>query len=240
MTDTQAINDELSGKAQETRRRILSSALSLFQNKGFDQTTMRDIAKEARMAVGAAYYYFKTKDEMVMAFYRETQAAAYRECERICADNKDFKDRVREIMLAKFEQFAPYHGFFSILFRNAANPESPISPFSPQTRVIREQAIGLFRMAMQDTHVKVAEEFKPYLPTLLWLMQMGLILFWIHDKSPQQQYTIKLTGNALELVFQLMRASRFPLIGRIKHSIITLLEDAGLSATQKGVINEVI
>src|SRR5207237_4129045 len=59
-------------KAEETRERILDAALQLFQQRGFDQTTMRDIAAAAGVATGAAYYYFRSKEELVMAFYVRT------------------------------------------------------------------------------------------------------------------------------------------------------------------------
>ena len=56
-------------KAEETRLRILRAAIELFRNQGFDQTTMREIAGEAGVAIGAAYYYFASKEAMVMGFY---------------------------------------------------------------------------------------------------------------------------------------------------------------------------
>ena len=52
-------------KAEETRSRILSEALTLFRERGFDQTTMRDIARAANVAIGAAYYYFESKDDIL-------------------------------------------------------------------------------------------------------------------------------------------------------------------------------
>jgi len=55
-------------RAEDTRRKIYESALSLFREKGFKQTTMRDIAAKAGVALGGAYYYFSTKDAIVLAF----------------------------------------------------------------------------------------------------------------------------------------------------------------------------
>ena len=57
-------------KSDETRQRILSAALKLFHDRGFEAATMRDIAEEAAVATGAAYYYFPSKDAIVMEFYR--------------------------------------------------------------------------------------------------------------------------------------------------------------------------
>ena len=44
-------------KAEETGLRILTAALELFRQEGFDSATMRDIAQKAGVATGAAYYY---------------------------------------------------------------------------------------------------------------------------------------------------------------------------------------
>ena len=57
-------------KSDETRARILNAALDLFRRKGFDRATMREIATEAQVAPGAAYYYFESKESIVMAFYQ--------------------------------------------------------------------------------------------------------------------------------------------------------------------------
>ncbi|MBW2465654.1 MAG: helix-turn-helix transcriptional regulator, partial [Deltaproteobacteria bacterium] len=43
---------------ERKRALILETALSCFRDKGFDETTMRDIAREAGISLGAAYHYF--------------------------------------------------------------------------------------------------------------------------------------------------------------------------------------
>jgi len=60
-------------KSDETRARILEAALAVFRERGFSSATMREIAAHAKVAVGAAYYYFDSKDAIVMAFYERTQ-----------------------------------------------------------------------------------------------------------------------------------------------------------------------
>ena len=59
-------------RGELTRNTILESALQLFRDKGFDATTMRDVATRAGVALGAAYYYFDSKDAIVMGFYERT------------------------------------------------------------------------------------------------------------------------------------------------------------------------
>jgi len=60
-------------KSEVTRTKILNAALALFRKQGFDATTMRDVAKRAGVALGAAYYYFPSKEAVVMAYYERIQ-----------------------------------------------------------------------------------------------------------------------------------------------------------------------
>src|SRR5512139_1632789 len=61
-------------KSEATRRLLLERALVLFQKRGVEATTMRDIAKAAGLSLGAAYYYFPSKEALVFAYYEDNQA----------------------------------------------------------------------------------------------------------------------------------------------------------------------
>lgn len=54
-------------KAEGRYDHILNSALTLFGKYGFAKTTIQDVAKEARVASGTIYLYFKNKDEILKA-----------------------------------------------------------------------------------------------------------------------------------------------------------------------------
>jgi AcrR family transcriptional regulator len=49
-------------KGERTRALILETAMRLFQERGYDKTTMRAIATEAGASVGQAYYHFASKE----------------------------------------------------------------------------------------------------------------------------------------------------------------------------------
>ena len=54
-----------------TRSRVLSAARALFASQGFEQTTIRDIAAEADIALGGFYNYFRTKEEVLEALLED-------------------------------------------------------------------------------------------------------------------------------------------------------------------------
>jgi AcrR family transcriptional regulator len=211
-------------KAEHTRSRILESALNLFRERGFDETAMRDIAAAAGVAVGAAYYYFESKEALVMAFYQEANIAMHERIEAALAKKTDLKSRLRAVIDVKFEYFAPNRKFLGALLRHAADPEHPLSPFSAQTREIRERDMLHFSEALDGSNLKLPEDLRPHLPKLLWLSQMGLILFWIYDRSENQARTERLVEKSLGIVANLLKLSTSPFLRPVRRTAIELLQ----------------
>ncbi len=211
-------------KREETRSRILNAALALFRERGFDQTTMRDIAGAAKVAIGAAYYYFESKEALVMSFYGEASESMHEQIEIALGRKTDLKARLRAVIDVKFEYFGPNRKFLGALLRHAADPEHPLSPFSAQTREIRERDMQHFSEALEGGNLRLPEDLAPHLPKLLWLYQMGLILFWIYDRSPQQARTERLVEKSLGIVTGMLKLVKSPFLRPVRRIAIELLE----------------
>ncbi|HEV2689289.1 MAG TPA: TetR family transcriptional regulator [Bryobacteraceae bacterium] len=218
-------------KAEETRGRILNAALSLFRERGFDQTTMRDIARAANVAIGAAYYYFESKEALVMSFYGEASQSMHEQIEQALGRKTDLKARLRAVIDVKFEYFGPNRKFLGALLRHAADPEHPLSPFSAETREIRERDMQHFSEALEGSNLRLPEDLAPHLPELLWLYQMGLILFWIYDRSPAQARTERLVDKSLGIVTGMLKLVKSPFLRPVRRIAVELLE--GVSAEIK-------
>lgn len=211
-------------RAEDTRRRIYEAALELFREKGFEQTTMRDIAAKAGVALGGAYYYFSSKEAIVLAFYHEIQESSHDAILGAMAGHKKLKDRLRCVLEKRFALLAPNRKFCAALFRHAPDRDDPLSPFSEETKPIRERSIEHLHAALEGGDVKVPPDLKPQLPYLLWLYQMGLILFWLYDRSPDQQRTEKLMEKSLGLLVSLLRISGLPLMKPLRKTALELVE----------------
>jgi AcrR family transcriptional regulator len=212
-------------KGELTRNTILESALQLFRDKGFDTTTMRDVSTQAGVALGAAYYYFDSKDAIVMGFYERAQEHLAPLLDQSLTNAKGLEDRLRAIIQAKFEYFAADRKLMGALSAHI-DPHHPLSPFSEETRGIRDRDIEFFSLAVKGGKVRVPEDLSLYLPRLLWLYQMGLILFWVYDSSPKQERTMKLFDKSLAIVVALIKLSSFPLLRPIRKLATGLLEIA--------------
>src|SRR5215467_6353618 len=120
--------DTVKKKSEETRDRILKAALEMFREGGFDSTTMRDIAAKAEMATGAAYYYFDSKDAIVLAFYDRARSEMEPRLEQALEKSRDLKERLHGLIQVKLDYFAPSRKLLGALSGHT-NPESPLSPF---------------------------------------------------------------------------------------------------------------
>ena len=211
-------------KAGETRNRILASALTLFREKGFEQTGMREIAAAADVAIGAAYYYFASKEALVMAFYHQANEAMRELIEAALSKKTDLKSRLRAVIDVKFDYFRPNRKFLGALLRHTADPRHPLSPFSDETSEIRELDVRHFAEALEGGNLRLPDDLRPYLPKLLWLYQMALILFWLCDQSPGEERTQKLVEKSLNIVIGLLKLAKSPFLRPVRKTAIELLE----------------
>ena len=213
----------LTEKAEDTRTRILNAALGLFRRKGFEQTTMREIAEEAGVSLGNAYYYFESKEALVMAFYERAHLELPSRVTAAVAPATSLEEQLSAIIDAKFAYFASNRAFLGALFRHAADPANALSPFSTETHHIREADQQHFAQALENSGMYVPKDLAPHLPKLLWLYQMGLILFWIYDRSPRQRNTTLLKEKSVALLINGLKLIRLPILRSVRKRIVELV-----------------
>ncbi|MFF4765178.1 TetR/AcrR family transcriptional regulator [Streptomyces sp. NPDC001255] len=61
-------------RAADKRRRLTTEAARLLHERGVERTRLADVAQAADVPLGNVYYYFKTKDELVLAALSEHSA----------------------------------------------------------------------------------------------------------------------------------------------------------------------
>jgi len=211
-------------KSEETAARILDSALELFRQEGFDTATMRDIAQKAGVATGAAYYYYPSKDAIVLDFYQRSCEDMQPKLEAALVNVKRLEERLRAVIQVKLDHFAPNRGILRTLLRNGADPRHPLSPFSRQTFEIRNVDISWFRRILVDCGMTIPRDLAPQLPGVLWFFQMGVIFFWVIDESPDQARTARLLELSAKSVAALIRLSGLPLMRPVRKAALELVQ----------------
>ena len=212
-------------KGEQTRAVILETALELFRERGYEETTMRAIAERAGVALGNAYYYFRSKEHLIQAFYSHTHEERLAPSLELLDSEPDLKKRLLGVMRIMVETIEPYHRFAGVLFRTAADPESPLNPFSEESEPTRRESIALFAQVVEGSNARVHKDLKEELPYLLWLYHMGVTLFWIHDSSAGRDRTYKLIDRTVDLLVKLIGLASNPLMRPVRRAALRLVAD---------------
>jgi AcrR family transcriptional regulator len=184
---------------------------------------MRDVAAEAGVATGAAYYYFRSKEDLVMGFYKRTAEESRESVIDALGTTTDLRKRIRALIEQKLEQFAKHRRLLAGLVRVGIDPRHPLSPFGPETKPMRDESIESFRQAIDGANVRIPKDLADDLPRLLWLYLMGIIFFWIFDESKGQVRTRRLLDGTLELVVRLLQMGSLPLMGPVRKKVVAVL-----------------
>ncbi len=223
-----ATSASLSAKGEQTRERILDVALSLFRERGYEATTMRMIATEAGVSVGNSYYYFPTKEHLVQAFYWRMHVERMEACQEGLAEERNLRARLRLVMRCRLDVVGPYHAVSGTLFRSAADPASPLNPFSEASAQTRQASIDFLRDVVTGSDTRLPRDVAPTLPYLLWVYELGIVLFWVHDRSPEQIKSYELVDDTTDAIVRLLSVAHLPglriIRRRMLHWVSSLIE----------------
>ena len=215
--------------SEKTRTLILEKALEMFREQGFEAATIRDIAKSAKVATGAAYYYFPSKEAIVAAYYDHVQETHEAKVRESILGTADLRERLGIVIHSKLDILKEDRKFLGALFRYAGEPDHPLSVFGKGTERQRAHSVGIFREAIGD--VEVSNELRQLLPWALWLVHLGAILFFIYDDSAEQRRTRALVNGVLDLVSQLLKLTSAPVIRTFlqpfQGKLLGILKEAG-------------
>jgi len=222
-----------SARGEQTRAAIVTAALELFRERGYEGTTMRAVADAAGVSLGNAYYYVPSKEHLILAFYDRLQEEHAATAAGILARETGFAQRLAGVEEAFVDIAEPYHEFAGAFFRHAAEPTSPLSPFSPESGPARAASAAIYREVVAGSGIRAPEGVLAVLPDLLWLAHMGTVLFWVHDASPGRTRTRTLVRRAAPLVEKLVRATRIPGLRGIADDVVGLVRSLAPEAQER-------
>jgi len=206
--------------------KIFESAMSLFRKKGFDATTIRDIASHAGVALGSTHYTFGSKEELVVHFFKTLLISQQKRGEEIIAETRSFSIRINKYFEFIFNQLKADREIIRALARVTGDPSSPASSLSWQTEDIRSQSVEILSELVKGSDLKIHPLLRPHAGELLWLTLMGMAFFWSHDRTPNQRCANAITSTTLTLIPGVFRLTTIPLATRYVKLILKIVQEA--------------
>ena len=213
----------VTSKGEATRAAIFQAALDLFKAQGYEATTMRAIADRAGVSLGSSYHYFPSKEHLILELYRRLHALHREACAPLLARERGFAARLRGVLRAIVMTWEPYHEVAGSLFSTVADPRSPLNPFGAESVALREEVIALYAELLRGSDAKLPADVAAELPRLLWLYQMGVLYFWIMDRSPGRLKTLDLIDETADLLVQLVSLAHLPLLRSSRRRALALV-----------------
>lgn len=219
-------NDPSTGKGEQTRQHIYQTALRLFRERGFDASTMQQVAEQANVAKSAAYYYFPSKEAIIQAYYEDIQAKQERVCEAVFAERQNLRTRLAAAMHSKLDLARADRNLLGVVFRYTGEPAHPLSCLGTGTEEIRRRSIAVFQKAIETE--RMPKDLAQLLPLALWSLQMGLLIMFIYDESEGQRRTRRLADGALDLTLKLLGLAKLAVLKPVRSKVLSLLREADM------------
>ena len=144
-------------------QQIIDAAVRVFARNGFYNSRVSDIAREAGIASGTIYLYFKTKDEILVTLFREKMAGFVSAVRKAIADEPDGPAKLRRLVRMHLETLEAHADMAEVVqvelrqghkfFRGASAHE--VSAYFDLIGTVLQEGVaaGVFRT---DLPVKVA------------------------------------------------------------------------------------
>ena len=195
---------------EATKSRILAAALALFQDRGFEATTTKEIARRARIAEGTVFNYFATKEDIAFHFFdlEVTHAiAAVRGNPRL--RKAPLEEKLFILVQKQLEFLAPHERFIGAALVQALNPASKLGPLSRESQELRRRYLGFVQELIDGSRPKGRANPLGWLaPQAFWVFYLGALLFWLHDASPGKERTLAFLDRSLKIGVALMQRGR--------------------------------
>ncbi len=198
------------GQKQENRKKIIRSAVDEITRKGMKGATMKMIARKAGLGDATIYNYFPTKEEIVYAYFEEQLDESVERLKAIADFNEySLQEQLQTFFETQLELFLPDREFVDISFKGIT------FSLTHDYRNLKSIQKRFFRIIsdMFEAAVQVGEIPDPVFLELIyhffWDFYVGLIFYWLRDRSGQFQDTSILLDKSLNLAATFIKADVF-------------------------------
>ena len=216
-------------QGQEARRRLYQTAIRLIGERGYEATTLRDVAQAAGVSVGLLYKYFPSKRAVVLTLYDELSGEYASRAAQMHAGK--WRSRFGFALRTCLEVLGPYRSTL-VALRPVLLGDRDEGLFASGTAFSRRRVEGIFLNAVAGASDAPAAKLADSLGRLLYLLHLAVILWWLFDKSPKQRATDGLVALIESILAPLGVALLLPQVRGFVRSADALVREALLGEAE--------
>lgn len=196
-------------KAQqdETRARIVRAAAALIVAQGYDDTTMKEIARAAGIGDATIYKYFATKERLLIGYFDLLAEQALSTTTGTPGfETFDLQSKLQRLTDALLEAMEPDRAFVALARDMLA--KSPLLLLGDQLKakqLLKEAASSWLDQAMQAGDIPPSD-YTRVIAGLYVDFCHGVIAFWLRDTTEHAAETTRLVDQLLGVLVALLKA----------------------------------
>ena len=114
------MTQQTTSRAASRREELLAIAAELFAQRGFKNTTVRDIADAAGILSGSLYHHFDSKESMVDEILSTFQTALFQQYDEVAGSDLDPRAKFEAVIRISFDAINDHHSEVAIYQNDAA------------------------------------------------------------------------------------------------------------------------
>lgn len=182
---------------QETRRRLMAEAQTLFSEVGFAAATTREVARRAGVATGTLFNYFPSKEALGAALLGRAAEAAEAEFDAARREGETLEETLFAWIAIQLRHLEPCRAWVAeVVDAGTSLLRSPASGGGEEAE--RFRVTQLERVAGWLTANGREREHAIDLH-LYWTLYLGVLSFWTRDGSHNQEATLALLDRSMGL-----------------------------------------
>jgi AcrR family transcriptional regulator len=195
---------------QATEERLLDSGAKLFDERGFEAATTRELAARSGVAVGTLFNYFPTKEALAHSLLMRAAGRAADELEAARASRPPLLDGERPPLeetlfghvAAELRHFAPYRRWIGEALRATGGPLRQGGGEGEELSVAHLERVERWLSEAGDTSERAITLH------LYWSLYLGVLHFWSRDDSEHQGATLALLDRSIRLFCSSLASSQ--------------------------------
>ena len=185
---------------EKTKIKILQSAVDLIIEKGFDNASLREMAKNAGVSNPTIYNYFPSKEKLLYAYIEQKHKEAVATIQEI----EDFhtytlREQLQTLIETELELYLEDREFIiqiaDMVFHSSG---LKMGKLYETNALFLETVEEMLNIAIEAEEI-AEPPFKEHLPKLFWDYYIMVVAYWVKDDSEMFENTTQFIDHSLSL-----------------------------------------
>lgn len=190
---------------ERNREYILEAAEKLFADKGYENTTTRDISNAVGMAKGTLFNYFACKETLAMTMVARAMEAGRKQYLKRRTGDEGLGEELFLFIAAELRALKPFRKYIGPVLESCMSvfAKANACPAGEQARIEHLKTVqGVLRRHGFEI------ERESFVVTLYWSLYLGILAHWSKDGTRNQAETLALADYSIQAFVNTISSSR--------------------------------